>query len=112
MCLAGQVPAASATAAEAMAMVQAGLGWLATADVASLPTAEHADCLRGLERAESKVTAARSRVLDAFNAQCGYEDDGCGSARTWLKWQCPGDRRRGRSCAGLDAPPGRPPGGR
>ena len=87
MCLAGQVPAAPATAAEAMAMVQAGLGWLATADVASLPTAEHADCLRGLERAESKVTAARSRVLDAFNAQCGYEDDGCGSARTWLKWQ-------------------------
>jgi hypothetical protein len=87
MCLAGQVPTVPATAAEAMAMVQAGLGWLASADVASLLTVEQADCLRGLERAESMHTAARSRVLSAFHAQCGYEDDGCGSARTWLKWQ-------------------------
>ena len=87
MCLAGQVPAVPATAAEAMAMVRTGLGWLATADVASLPTAAQADCLRGLERAESMHTAARSRVLGAFNAQAGYEDDGHGSARTWLKWQ-------------------------
>jgi hypothetical protein len=31
--------------------------------------------------------AARSRVLSAFSAQAGYEDDGQGSARTWLKWQ-------------------------
>jgi hypothetical protein len=87
MCLAGQVPATPATAAEAMAMVQAGLGWLATADVASLPAAQQADCLRGLERAASVHTAAQSRVLGAFHAQCGYEDDGHGSARTWLTWQ-------------------------
>jgi Domain of unknown function (DUF222)/HNH endonuclease len=87
MCLAGQVPAAPATTAQAMAMVQAGLGWLATTDPAVLTTAEQAGCLRGLERAESMQTAARSRVLGAFHAQCGYEDDGHGSARTWLKWQ-------------------------
>jgi len=87
MCLAGQVPAAPATAAQAMAMVQAGLGWLATADAASLPTALQADCLRGLERAASLHTAARSRVLAAFWAQDGCQDDGHGSARTWLKWQ-------------------------
>jgi Domain of unknown function (DUF222)/HNH endonuclease len=87
MCLAGQVPAAPATAAQAIAMVQAGLGWLAAADVASLPAAAQGDCLRGLERAASMHTAARSRVLSAFNAQGGYEDDGQGSARTWLKWQ-------------------------
>ncbi len=87
MCLAGQVPAAPATAAEAVAMVQAGLGWLATTDVAGLPAAEQAGCLRGLERAESMAIAARSRVLGAFDAQAGCEDDGHGSARTWLKWQ-------------------------
>jgi hypothetical protein len=87
MCLAGQVPAAPATAAEAMAMMQAGLGWLATTDAASLPTAVQAECLRGLEQAASMHTAARSRVLSAFHAQAGYEDDGQGSARTWLKWQ-------------------------
>jgi hypothetical protein len=85
MCLAGQVPAAPST--EAVAMAQAGLGWLAKTDVASLTTAEQADCLRGLERAESMHTAARSRVLGAFHAQCGYEDDGHGSAKTWLTWQ-------------------------
>ena len=81
MCLAGQVPAAPSTAAEAVAMAQAGLGWLAKTDVASLTTAEQADCLRGLARAESMHTAARSRVLGAFHAQCGYEDDGHGSAK-------------------------------
>ena len=87
MCLAGQVPAAPVTTADAVAMVAAGLGWLAKTDVASLTTIEQADCLRGLERAASMHTAARSRVLSAFSAQAGFEDDGQGSARTWLKWQ-------------------------
>ena len=87
MCLAGQVPATPSTTADAVAMVAAGLGWLAKTDVASLTTIEQADCLRGLERAASMHTAARSRVLSAFSAQGGHEDDGQGSARTWLKWQ-------------------------
>ncbi len=87
MCLAGQTPAPPATAADAVAMAQAALGWLAAADAASLTTAEQAGCLRALERAASMHTAARSRVLAAFHAQGGYEDDGHGSARTWLKWQ-------------------------
>ena len=34
MCLAGQMPATPSTAAEAVAMVPAGLGWLAAADAA------------------------------------------------------------------------------
>jgi len=76
MHLAGQVPAAPATAADAVAMVQAGLGWLASADAASLPAAVQAQTLRGLERATSMHTAAQSRVLRAFTAQCGYQDDG------------------------------------
>src|SRR3984885_7572940 len=87
MCLAGQMPAAPSNAADAVAMVQAGLGWLATTDVASLTTIEQADCLRGLERAASMHIAAQSRVLSAFCAQAGHEDDGQGSPRTWLKWQ-------------------------
>jgi Domain of unknown function (DUF222)/HNH endonuclease len=87
MCLAGQVPAAPANTAEAVAMVQAGLGWLATTDAASLPAALQAETLRGLERAASMQTAAQSRILSAFCAQDGYQDDGHGSARTWLTWQ-------------------------
>ena len=81
----GSVPSC---AAEAVAMAQAALGWLAAADFASLPAVVQAECVRGLERAGSMHTAARASVLRAFTAQSGYETDGHGSARTWLKWQC------------------------
>jgi len=57
-------------------MVLAGLGWLAGADVASVPAGVQAECLRGLKRALSVHAAARARVLAAFTAQGGYEDDG------------------------------------
>jgi hypothetical protein len=87
MCPSGQPPAPPATAADAAAMAQAALGWLAAADAASLTTAEQADCLRALERAEAMHTAARSRVLAAFHAQDGCADDGHGSTRIWLMWQ-------------------------
>jgi hypothetical protein len=87
VCLPGQPPAPPATAGEALSAIRAGLGYLTTADVASLTTAEQADCLRALERAESVHTAARARVLAAFHAQDGCADDGHGSTRTWLKWQ-------------------------
>jgi hypothetical protein len=87
MCLAGQLPAAPATVADAAVVARAALGWLATADVASLTTSEQADCLRALERVRSVHTAAQARVLAAFHAQDGYADDGHGSPRTWLKWQ-------------------------
>src|SRR5258707_8955699 len=89
MCLTGQLSPAPATAADAAAMAQAALGWLAKADVASLTTAEQADCLRALEQAAAMQTAARSRVLAAFHAQDGCADDGHGSTRTWPQWQTP-----------------------
>jgi hypothetical protein len=87
MCLPGQRPPVPASAADAAAMAQAGLSWLAAADPASLTPAEQADCLRALEQAGSMHTAARARVLAAFHAQGWCEDDGQGSTRTWLKWQ-------------------------
>jgi len=87
MCLPGQPPAAPATAADAVAMAQASLAFLAKADIASLPSAVQADCLRGLGRLESLQTAARAGVLAAFMAAGGCEDDGQGSARAWLRWQ-------------------------
>lgn len=87
MCLTGRPFAAPSSAAEAVEMARTALGWLAAADAASLPASVQADCLRGLEQAAALHTAARSSVLTAFTAQAGYEDDGHGSARTWLKWQ-------------------------
>src|SRR5215471_12824044 len=87
MCLPGQPPAAPATAGEALSAISAGLDYLNAADVASLTTAEQAGCLRALEQATARHTAARSRVLAAFHAQDGCAVDGHGSTRTWLRWQ-------------------------
>jgi hypothetical protein len=75
------------TPAAALAMLEAALDALNVADAGSLPGAVQADCLRALERAEAKHTAARARVLASFTAQRGFEDDGQGCARSWLKWQ-------------------------
>jgi hypothetical protein len=92
MCLPGQpLPATPApvpaTAADAVAMAEAGLAWLTDADTTALTTTQQAECLRGLGRLESKHTAARATVLAAFRASDGYRDDGHGSAKTWLTWQ-------------------------
>ena len=75
------------SAADAVAMAQTALAYLATADMASLPAAAQAECLRGLERAESLHTAARAGALAAFISSGGCEDDGQGTARAWLRWQ-------------------------
>jgi uncharacterized protein DUF222/HNH endonuclease len=71
----------------ALAMLDRALAALASCDAGSLPTGVQADALRALERAEARHTAARARILAAFAAQDGYEDDGQGSARVWLRWQ-------------------------
>jgi len=71
----------------ALAMLDRALDYLNAADAASLPSSVQAETLRALERAGAKHTAARARVLAAFAGQAAYEDDGHGSARTWLKWQ-------------------------
>jgi hypothetical protein len=76
-----------ANVADALAMLDRALAALAAADAGSLRTAVQAQALRALERAEARHTAARAQILAAFSAQDGYEDDGHGSARVWLKWQ-------------------------
>src|SRR5213083_1867531 len=65
-------------------MVRAGLGYLAAADTAQLSAATQAECLRGLERADSVITAARASVLAGFITGQGYADDAAYSARSWL----------------------------
>jgi hypothetical protein len=84
----------------ALAAVQAGLGFLAGADAASMPADTLAGCLRALERAGSVHTAARARLLAAFNARAVFEDDGHGSAKTWLAWQTRITRGAARGAVG------------
>jgi Domain of unknown function (DUF222) len=80
-------PDAPSSVTEALAMLDRALDHLSTADAASLPAVVQAEVLRALERAAAKHTVARARVLTAFAGRAAYEDDGQGSARTWLKWQ-------------------------
>ena len=84
MCTATE-PAAPASTGEALAMVRAGLGYLADCDAGSLGTAAQAEALIGLEAAEAQHTAARARILAAFTAQQGYEADGYCGAASWLR---------------------------
>jgi hypothetical protein len=72
---------------DALGMVMAGFGWLADADLASVPAQVRAECLRQLERARSVQTAAHAAVLSAFDGEAGFTDDGQGTSRTWLRWQ-------------------------
>lgn len=83
MCQDGQ----PASVRDALIMLEQALGYLAGADSAMLTAAEQAESLRALERAGARHTAARARMLSSFMATDGYEDDGQGSARTWLAWQ-------------------------
>ena len=80
MCVPGQQSAAPSgapsSAAEALAAVEAGLGYLAAAEVAEWPAEALAGCLRALGRAESAQLAARSRAMAAFSAAGGFEADG------------------------------------
>ncbi len=80
-------PGRAASVTEALAMLDHALDYLADTDAASLPGDIQAEALRALERAQSKHTVARARILAAFASQATFEDDGHGSARTWLKWQ-------------------------
>jgi hypothetical protein len=79
----GTVPA-FACADEAIAMVHAGLGYLAAADATQLSAETQARLLRGLEQADAAGTAARAAVLGAFTAGQGYSADAAYNARAWL----------------------------
>ena len=84
MCTATE-PAAPSSTGQALAMVRAGLGYLAGCDAGSLGTAAQAETLIGLEHAEAQHTAARARILSVFTAQQGYEADGYYGPGSWLR---------------------------
>ena len=77
----------NASATEAMALVHAGLGFLATADAVALGAAVRARLLRDLEEADSVATAARTSVLGAFKASQDYTEDGDYSPFSWLVYR-------------------------
>jgi Domain of unknown function (DUF222) len=78
-----------ATAAQALAMLESALGFLAVQDPAAqdpaaLPAQAAADRLRILERADAIEAAVRARLLQVFDAQDGHLADGHRTTRAWL----------------------------
>ena len=111
MCTAAE-PTAPANTGQALAMVRAGLGYLADCDAGSLGTAAQAEALIGLEAAEAQHTAARARILAAFTAQQGYEADGYYGRRVLAARDHPGHQGRRRRGGRVGAAPRRAPGDR
>src|ERR1700720_2465371 len=72
------------TGAEALAMLESALGFLAAEDPAGMPAEAVADRLRVLERADAVGAAVRGGLLHAFDAQDGYLADGQRNTRSWL----------------------------
>ena len=84
---AAPVPAgghAPAGVADALAMLRAGVSYLAAADPAGLTAAEQAEVLIKMEQCDAIGTAARSWFLGAFVSAQGPAADGDASARTWV----------------------------
>ena len=106
MCTATE-PAAPASTGQALAMVRAGLGYLAGCDAGSLGTAAQADALIGLEAAEAQHTAARAQILAAFTAQQGYEADGYYGPASWLRAITRVTKGAAAAATGLGPPPRR-----
>ena len=75
---------APASADEALAMLRAGMSYLAAADPTALAAQTQADCLQALEQPDAVETAARAWILGAFTAGQGYAADADYSSSAWL----------------------------
>jgi hypothetical protein len=73
-----------ASISEAMAMVRAGLLYLAAADPTEMTPQAQAGYLRAQEQNDAISTATRARILAAFTAGHGYTADADYSPTSWL----------------------------
>ena len=74
-------PAQPADVTQALAMVRAGLSFLAGPTTAG----QEAETLTVLEKIEARLTATRAGTLSAFCTTHGYEADGQYGPRPWLR---------------------------
>ncbi len=72
------------SAAQALGMLKAAMGYLAAADATQMAAGTQAQCLQALEQVNSMGTAARSSILAAFTSAQGYTADADYSPRAWL----------------------------
>jgi hypothetical protein len=75
------------SAADALAMVDAGLGYLRDPGAASLLPSELGRTLEAMGVLSSRFAAARAAIMNRFDAERAYTDDGYGSTTAWLRGQ-------------------------
>src|SRR5215469_7600731 len=71
--------------AAALAMAEASLGYLRDPGAASLLPSELGEVVAAMGGLSSKFAAARTTILNRFDAERAYTDDGYGSSTAWLK---------------------------
>lgn len=75
---------APVSVAEALGQAESALGFLASADWASLPGQVQHDALEALAHLQARQVAARTLALRAFDSGNGYRFDGCAGPVPWL----------------------------
>ena len=71
--------------AEALAMLESGLGFLAALDKAGMRCEALGELLRVLERADAVEAAVRGEAMAAFDVQDGSVADGQRTMRAWIE---------------------------
>ena len=78
------MPCPLSSAAQALGMLKAAMGYLVAADATQMAAEAQAQCLQALEQADSVSTAVRAWFLGAFTAGRGYAEDADYSPTAWL----------------------------
>jgi hypothetical protein len=76
--------AVPASRAEALAMLQTSVGYLADENAAELPAEELGQCIRELVQADAVSTAVLAQMLAAYDAKDGHLADGQKTLGAWL----------------------------
>ena len=75
-----------ASADRALEAITSGMRFLAELDAASMPGPVIADALRALEQADAMEAVARGRMLWMFDTDRGYEGEGYGGVRSFVRF--------------------------
>jgi hypothetical protein len=90
-----------ASAGGALEAITSGMRFLAELDAASMPGPVIADVLRALEKTDAVEAVARGRLLWMFDTDRGYEGEGYGGVRTFVRFGTRVTRGQAAAHAGL-----------
>jgi hypothetical protein len=90
-----------ASAGGALEAITSGMRFLAELDAASVPAPVIAEVLTALEQADGLEAVARGRLLWVFDTGRGYEGEGYGGVRNWVRYGTRVTKGQANAHAGL-----------